>query len=483
MREQSTDNGRAADLVHTEIPSRLDRLQWGRFHTLVLTALGITWILDGLEVTLAGSISGALQSSPALHLSEAQIGLAGSLYVVGAVSGALLFGWLTDRWGRRRLFNITIGLYLLATAATAFSDNFATYALFRILTGAGIGGEYAAINSAIQELIPARYRGHTDLLVNGSFWVGAALGALGSVVLLQPGFLPPDMGWRACFGVGAVLGLIILYLRRFIPESPRWLMTHGRVAEGEQVVLRIAAMATPHPDAAPITRIALTDRPLRWLDVTRTLFRTYPRRSFYAMALMTSQAFCYNAIFFTYALVLGRFFGVPEQSIGYYILPFAAGNFLGPLLLGRLFDTLGRRLMIAFTYGASGALLLLTAWLFVNGWLDATAQTIAWSVVFFFASAAASAAYLTVGESFPLEMRALSIAIFYSLGTALGGIVAPWWFGVLIGTGERSAIAGGYVFGAALMLIAAAVTLKFGVAAERLPLEQVARPFSSADDS
>jgi MFS family permease len=482
MRDASARNGRAAGLFETDIPSRLDRLQWGRFHLLVLAALGITWILDGLEVTLAGSISGALQSSPALRLSEAQIGLAGSLYVVGAVSGALVFGWLTDRLGRRRLFTVTIGLYLLATAATAFSNSFFTYALFRMLTGAGIGGEYAAINSAIQELIPARYRGRTDLLVNGSFWIGAAIGGGGAVILLEPGRLPADVGWRMAFGIGAVLGLVIIYLRRFIPESPRWLMTHGRVAEGEMIVTQIEKLASPASNAPPLTRIALTDRPLHWIDVVRTLFRTYPRRSLYALVLMASQAFFYNAIFFTYALVLGRFFNVPEQSIGLYILPFAAGNFLGPLLLGKLFDTLGRRPMITMTYAASGILLLLTAWLFVNGWLNATGQTIAWSVVFFFASAAASAAYLTVGESFPLEMRARSIAIFYSLGTALGGIVAPWWFGVLIGTGERGAIAGGYVFGAVLMLIAAAVTVKLGVAAERVPLERIARPLSSAGE-
>ncbi len=483
MPDIGNSTGRMAETFATDIPSRLDRLQWGRFHVLVLAALGITWILDGLEVTLAGSISGALKSSPALHLTDAQVALAsGSLYVLGAVSGALVFGWLADRWGRRRLFSITVGLYLVATLATAFSTNFFTYALLRMLTGAGIGGEYSAVNSAIQELIPARYRGRTDLLVNGSYWIGAAMGAGGAVILLQPGRLPPDMGWRACFAIGAVLGLVILYLRRFIPESPRWLMTHGRVAEGELIVAGIEATHSPAPDAAPLTRIVLTDRPLHWLDVARTLFRTYPRRSVYAMVLMSSQAFFYNAIFFTYALVLGRFFQVPEQDIGLYILPFAAGNFLGPLLLGHLFDTLGRRLMIGLTYAASGVLLLLTAWLFVNGWLSATGQTIAWSVVFFFASAAASSAYLTVGESFPLEMRAVAIAIIYSLGTALGGIVAPWWFGVLIGTGERSAIAGGYVFGAALMLVAAFVTWKIGIAAERRPLEHVARPLSSADD-
>jgi MFS family permease len=466
--------------TQTDIPARLDRLQWGRFHTLVIAALGITWILDGLEVTLAGSVSGALKASPALHLDDAEIGLSASLYVAGAVTGAVFFGWLADRYGRRRLFNVTLGFYLLATAATAFSTNFWTFALFRMLTGAGIGGEYAAINSAIQELIPARYRGRTDLIVNGSFWIGAALGAGGAVVLLQPGRFAPDLGWRLAFGIGASLGVVILYLRRFIPESPRWLMTHGQLAEAERVMAGIERRcgATRPPDAA---RIALAHRRIGLLDVTRTLFRTYPQRSFFALVLMASQAFFYNAIFFTYALVLGRFFAVPAEAIGLYILPFAAGNFLGPLVLGHLFDTVGRKPMIAFTYAASGVLLAVTAVLFVDGLLGATGLTLAWSVVFFFASAAASSAYLTVGESFPLEMRALAIAVFYAFGTALGGIVGPWLFGVLIGTGERVAIGWGYAFGAALMLIAAAVTLRLGVAAERRSLEDVARPLSAVD--
>jgi MFS family permease len=465
--------------IETDIPERLDRLRWGRFHTLVVAALGITWVLDGLEVTLAGSVSGALKSSPRLHLSDAEIGLAGSVYVAGAVVGALFFGWLTDRWGRRRLFNITLGWYLTATALTALSPDFHAFALFRALTGAGIGGEYAAINSAIQELIPARYRGHTDLLINGSFWIGAALGAGGAVVLLTPGLLPPDVGWRAAFGIGAALGLVILYLRRFIPESPRWLMTHGQVSEGERIVAQIERQAGLHPDAGSSKRLSLVYRRVRLLDVARALFRTYRYRSVYCLVLMSSQAFFYNAIFFTYALVLGRFFGVPDARIGLYILPFAVGNFLGPLLLGRLFDVIGRRPMIASTYAASGLLLAATAILFVNGQLSAVGQTAAWSVVFFFASAAASSAYLTVGESFPLEMRALSIALFYALGTALGGIVGPWLFGTLIGSGERRAIAGGYALGAALMLIAAAVTLRLGVAAERRSLEDVATPLSS----
>ena len=468
-------------VVETDIPARLDRLPWGRFHTLVIAALGITWILDGLEVTLAGSVAGALKSSPTLRLTDAQIGFSASLYLIGAVTGSIYFGWLTDRLGRRRLFNITLGLYLLATALTAFSTNFYTFALFRMLTGAGIGGEYAAINSAIQELIPARFRGHTDLLVNGSFWIGAALGAGGAVVLLQPGLLPPDMGWRAAFGIGAIMGLAILYLRRYLPESPRWLMTHGRIDEAHNITRQIERMVRAPAPTVDLPRIRLTQRSIGLLDVARSLFRTYPHRSLYCLVLMTSQAFFYNAIFFTYALVLARFFHIADDRIGLYILPFAAGNFLGPLLLGRLFDVIGRKPMIVITYAASGLLLIGTALLFVNGMLSAFGQTLAWSVVFFFASAAASAAYLTVGESFPLEIRALTIAIFYSLGTALGGVAGPWLFSILIGTGERDAIAWGYVFGASLMLIAAAVTLKLGVAAERCSLEQVARPLSSAD--
>jgi len=468
-------------VVETDIPARLDRLPWGRFHTLVIAALGITWILDGLEVTLAGSVAGALKSSPQLHLTDAQIGLSASLYLVGAVSGAIIFGWLTDKLGRRRLFNVTLGLYLCATALTAFSTDFYTFALFRMLTGAGIGGEYAAINSAIQELIPARYRGHTDLVVNGSFWIGAALGAGGAVVLLQPGFLPPDVGWRVAFGIGAVLGLVILYLRRFLPESPRWLMTHGRIDEAHQVLDEIERNMGVPMEAENLPRIRLVRREVGLVHVARTLFRTYPRRSLYCLILMASQAFFYNAIFFTYALVLGKFFAVPDERIGLYILPFAAGNFLGPLLLGRLFDTVGRKQMIIVTYALSGLLLAGTALLFVNGMLSATGQTIAWSVVFFFASAAASAAYLTVGESFPLEMRGFAIAIFYSLGTALGGVAGPWLFGILIGTGERAAIGWGYAFGATLMILAALATIWFGIDAARRPLEHVAPPLSSAD--
>jgi len=467
----------------TDIPARLDRLAWCRFHTLALIALGITWVLDGLEVTLVGALAGALEASPSLNLTPTEIGFAASAYLAGAVGGALFFGWLTDRLGRKRLFTVTLGVYLAATAASALSPNFATFALMRFFTGAGIGGEYTAINSAIQELIPARYRGRTDLVVNGSFWLGAALGALGAVVLLAPGLLPPDIGWRVALGMGAVLGVPILYLRRFVPESPRWLMLHGRLDEAERVLAGIECHAPAIADTRAVARLRLRvrGRSASLVDLARSLFRLHPRRAALGLVLMASQAFFYNAIFFTYALVLGRFFGIAADRVGLYILPFAAGNFLGPLLLGRWFDTIGRRPMIAATYALSGVLLLASALLFVEGALDATTMTIAWSIVFFFASAAASSAYLTVSESFPLEVRALAIAVFYALGTALGGVAAPALFGALIGTGDRAAIAGGYAFGAALMLIASGVELSLGVAAERRALEDVAAPLSHVE--
>ncbi|WP_049622084.1 MFS transporter [Frateuria defendens] len=470
------------DIVATDVPARLDRLRWGRFHTLVVLALGITWVLDGLEVTVTGAVAGALKSSPVLHLTDAQVGLAASCYLAGAVGGALGFGWLTDRFGRKRLFNVTLGLYLLATAATAFSPGFGIFALCRALTGAGIGGEYAAINSAIQELVPARYRGRTDLAINGSFWLGAALGALGAVLLLDPRHLRPELGWRLAFGIGAVLGLGILWLRRYVPESPRWLMLHGRLGEAERILEDIERQAGAPVLEATLPRLRLRPRPLRPSDLARTLLRAYPQRTAVTVVLMAAQAFFYNAIFFTYALVLGRFFGVADERVGLFLLPFALGNFLGPLLLGRWFDLLGRRPMIAGTYALSGLLLALTAWLFRFGWLDASGMTLCWSVVFFFASAAASSAYLTASESFPLELRAMAIALFYAFGTAVGGVAGPWLFGALVGSGRREAIAWGYAFGAVLMLVAAAVAWRWGLAAERRPLEHVARPLSHEDE-
>src|SRR5579871_7061654 len=432
------DNNR---IVETDIPARLDSLLWSGFHTRVVLALGVTWILDGLEVTLAGALSGALKQSPSLHFSNADVGLASSAYLAGAVLGALGFGWLTDRIGRKKLFFITLALYLAATAATALSWGVASYALFRFLTGAGIGGEYTAINSTIQELVPARYRGWTDLVINGSFWIGAALGATSAIVLLDPAFINPDIGWRLAFLIGATLGLIVLVMRMWIPESPRWLMIHGHPDEAHKIVDDIERDVIGHDQnaqAQAFTRIRLQMRdhtPLS--EVAHTLFFAYRQRSLVGLALMVAQAFFYNAIFFTFALILTDFYGIASDHVGWYILPFAAGNFLGPLLLGRLFDTLGRRTMIVLTYGVSGVLLAISGYLFSIGVLSATTQTIAWMAIFFFASPAASAAYLTVSETFPLEVRALAIALFYAIGTAIGGVAGPALFGVLIDTGSR----------------------------------------------
>ncbi|KIY38816.1 MFS transporter [Pseudomonas sp. 10-1B] len=472
---------------NTDIPARLDRLPWTRFHTLLVLALGITWLLDGLEVTLAGSVASALKGSPALNMTNTEIGLAGATYIAGAVLGALLFGWLTDRLGRRKLFFITLFLYIGATAATAFSWNLWSFLLFRFLTGAGIGGEYTAINSTIQEFTPARYRGWVDLTINGTFWLGAALGAVGAVVLLDPQVAGADLGWRLCFGIGAVLGLVIILMRLWIPESPRWLMIHNQPEEAERIVASIerryqqCGIAIPPLQAPPLRLCARDHTPLR--EVFHSLFVEHRRRALVGLALLTAQAFFYNAIFFTYALVLTDFYGVPAAKVGWYVLPFALGNFCGPLLLGRLFDVLGRRIMISATYLISGVLLAISGYLFQQNLIDVTQQTLAWMVIFFFASAAASSAYLTVAETFPLEIRALAIAVFYAFGTGLGGLIGPTLFGALIDSGERINVYYGYLTGAALMVIAALGQALWGVAAERRALEHVARPLSQVNDS
>jgi MFS family permease len=474
------------EIIQTNAPARLDRLPWSRFHWLVVGALGTAWILDGLEVTLVGALSAALKDSRALGLNEAQIGLTASAYLTGAILGAVGFGRMADAFGRKRLFMVTVALYLVATLASGLSWNFASFLIFRFLTGAGIGGEYSAINSAIQELIPARRRGFTDLVINGGYWIGAAIGALGTVVLLNPHVLPVQLGWRVAFVIGAMLGLIVMAVRRFLPESPRWQMTHGRIAEAEATVIAIEAQVSQAggkvepPETASVIRLRVGQRG-GWLDIARTLLLTYPRRTFVGLSLMASQAFCYNAIFFTYALILGRFYGVPASQVGWFLLPFAVGNFLGPLLLGRLFDSFGRRVMIAGTYGISGLLLAATGWLFAQGLLSAVEQTAAWTVIFFFASAAASAGYLTVGESFPIEIRSAAISIFYAVGTGVGGVAAPAIFGKLIAEGSRSHIFLGYLVGAAAMLVAAVIEAALGIDAERQPLESIAAPLSLAD--
>ena len=465
------------------LPARLDALPWSRWHWGVVIALGVTWILDGLEVTVVGSLGPALQEGATLGLTAAQIGIAGSIYVAGAVCGALLFGRLADRFGRKRLFLVTLSVYLVATLLTALTWNFATFALCRFLTGLGIGGEYAAINSAIDELIPARVRGAADLAINGSFWIGAAAGAALSIVLLEPGRFDPDLGWRLAFVLGGVLAVAILLVRRNLPESPRWLMTRGRFTEAEDVVRNIETKVARHhvlctDHGAPFA-VRVREH-LSWSEIARLIVTRYRRRAVLGLTLMASQAFFYNAIFFTYALVLTNFFGVSAAGVGYYIFPFALGNVLGPLVLGGLFDRVGRRRMIAATYALAGAGLLATAYAFDRQWLDAVSQAWCWSAIFFFASAAASSAYLTVSEIFPLEMRAVAISLFYAIGTGVGGFIGPALYGALIDSGNRGSLFFGYVAAAVLMCLAAVVALAIGVDAERRSLETVARPLSAA---
>jgi MFS family permease len=469
--------------VKTTVPARLDRLPWARFHLMVVVALGITWVLDGLEVTIVGALSGILQSKHTLHLSSQQIGTVASCYVAGAVLGAIIFGWLTDRFGRRTMFYITLAIYLGGVLLTAMSWGMASFAIFRFITGLGIGGEYAAINSAIDELIPARLRGRIDLVVNGSYWLGAGIGAAATILLLNPRLLPVDLGWRLGFGIGGLLGLGILILRRHVPESPRWLVTHGYEKAAEKVVSGIedAVRKETHQRSLGDPGAVLTIHPRRTFGIgliAKAMFAKYRARSALALSLMVAQAFLYNAVFFTYGLVLTRFYGVSAGRIGLYILPLAVGNFLGPLLLGRFFDTIGRRRMISTTFGLAGMLLIVTGLLFASGRLSGVSQTAAWTVIFFFASAASSSAYLTASEIFPLETRALAIAVFYAGGTAIGGIAAPWLFGTLIGTGSRWSVFFGYCGAALLMMGAAVMEIRFGVDAEGRSLEQIADPLS-----
>jgi MFS family permease len=484
-RPLSTRTAELGSVIETTVASRLDRLPWGRFHILVVAALGITWILDGLEVTLVGALAGALKQSPALRFSNSDVGFASSAYLAGAVLGAVFFGWLTDRLGRKRLFFITLAIYMIAAGATALSWNLWSFVVFRFLTGAGIGGEYTAINSTIQELIPAQYRGWTDLVINGSFWLGAAIGAVGSIIFLDAAFLPPDVGWRAAFAIGAALSSVIFFLRFWIPESPRWLITHGRPDEAEMIVdeIEIAFQRDGHVlEVKPPTPARLKTRKHTSLtEVASTIFKTHRQRALVGLSLMVAQAYFYNAIFFTYALVLSTFYGIPSAQLGWYILPFAAGNFLGPLLIGRLFDTWGRRPMLVLTYSVSGLLLAGTGYLFAANLVSATGLTIAWAITFFFASAAASAAYLTVSETFPLEVRALAIALFYAVGTGIGGVVGPWLLGHLIDSGSRFSVFAGYLIGTALMIAAAIVAAFWATAAERKSLEEVAPPLASAE--
>ncbi len=472
-----------ASEIDTNIPQRMDRLPWSRWHTLMVSALGITWMLDGLEVTLAGSLASVLKNKQALGLTDVQVGASATGYLAGAVFGALLFGWLTDRFGRRRLFLVTLSTYLLATAATAFSWNFASFLLFRIFTGTGIGGEYAAINSAVDELVPKKVRGNVDLVINATFWIGAALGSAGTLFLLDSGVVSPTFGWRYAFGIGALLGIFILFLRLKVPESPRWLMLRGREEEANKIVDSIEKKVSEHKGQlpAPEGSLKIKPRPFTPLkDVWTAMARNEPKRSVLGFVLMVAQSFFYNAVFFTYGLVLTQFFRVNDRHVPLHILPLALGNFLGPLFLGRLFDTVGRKKMITATYGVSGLLLIGSAVMFQQGALSALGQGIWFTAIFFVASSAASSAYLTVSEVFPLEIRAFAISIFYALGTLAGGVGAPSLFARLIATHSRTDLFFGYLLGAVLMLTGALTEWKFGVAAEGQSLEAISKPIQAA---
>jgi len=475
-----------SDVIETRIPARIDRLPWSKWHRLVLAGLGTVWILDGLEVTIVGAVGSTItKAHSGITITTAQVGDAAGIYVAGACVGALVFGHLTDRLGRKKLFMVTLALYLVSTILTATSVDAWMFFGFRFLTGMGIGGEYAAINSAIDELIPARVRGTVDLIVNGSYWLGTAVGAAATLALLDPKLVALDLGWRTCFLMGAVLGLAVLFVRRNLPESPRWLLTHGRAGEAEQVVSEIerqVVVSTGQQLADPDESLEVHQRQsVGFVDVARILFGQYRSRTVLGLSLFVGQAFLYNAVFFTYSLVLGTFYHVASGSVGYYLIGFALGNFCGPLVLGRLFDVVGRRWMIAGCYVASGAMLAVTAWLFDRGVLTATTQTVAWVVIFFFASAGASAAYLTVSEIFPMETRALAIAFFYAVGTGIGGIIGPVLFGNLIASKRPDDVAIGYLIGGILMLVAGLVEVFLGVNAEQKSLEELASPLSAAD--
>jgi MFS family permease len=459
----------------SDVPARLDRLPWSPWHWRVVIALGVTWALDGLEVTLVGALGPTLTEPDTLNLSEAQIGGSATAYLAGAILGALLFGRLTDIYGRKRLFLVTLAVYLSATLASGLTWNFASFAVCRFITGAGIGGEYSAVNSAIDELIPARVRGRVDLAINSTYWLGTALGAALTLVLLNPRLVPHAIGWRLIFGVGTLLGASIIMVRRHLPESPRWLLLHGRPEDAEAVMATIESsveqsLGRKLPPADELRPLEAKGR-VTFTAIARVLLRRHLRRTILGLALMISQAFAYNGVFFTYALVLSRFYGVPSARIGLFLIPFAFGNLLGPMFLGHLFDEVGRRRMISATYIVSGVLIGITGYCLTRNWLSAVGLTALWCLVFFVASAAASSAYLTVSELFPVELRGMAIAFFYAVGTAAGGLAAPSLFAYLVGSGSRIQVFWGYLVGAGLMIAAGGVAAWLGVAAERKSLE------------
>jgi MFS family permease len=475
--------------IRSLIPARLDRLGWSRFHTMLVVALGVAWVLDGLEITIASNVTSLISGKQALNLSSADVSFAvGTVYLLGEVVGALFFGRLSDKWGRRNLFMITLGVYLFGgflSALTFGHSQFWVYWLWasRFIAGMGIGGEYAAINSAIDELIPARYRGRVDIAVNGTYWGGALIGTL--LTLLVVNHLPVSYSWRVAFLFGPVLGFVILFVRKNLPESPRWLLMHGRVTEAEAAVATIEQATEDSggtlgevDESKAIEVTPATD--IGFVVLARTLFSRYPRRSILGATLMITQSFLYNAIFFTYALVLTKVYGVASTDTAYYYIFFALGNLIGPLTLGHLFDSVGRRRMIAGTYLVAGVLLAISAVLFQAGALDAVTQTACWCVIFFFASAGASAAYLTVSEIFPVEVRAKAIAVFFAIAQSFGAF-GPWLYGLLIGNGkDHTTLFIGYLIGAGIMAVGGVVEIFLGVDAERQSLEDVATPLSAA---
>lgn len=468
--------------VSSLVPTRMDRLPWARFHWMVVVGLGVSWILDGIEIQLI-SASGYKES---LGMSSAEVGLAGTIYLIGQVVGALVFGRLTDRWGRKRLFITTLAIYLIASGIAGFAWTPWFLYFWRFVAGMGIGGEYAAINSAIDELIPARYRGRVDIAINGTYWGGAMIGAVGSVFLLDHSLVPEDLGWRIAFFIGPVLGLAIIHLRRFIPESPRWMVTHGREEEAERIVDDIEAsireQGKPLPPVDPRRAMSIIpEESVSYAQLVDVFFRQYPSRTFLGVTMMVTQSFLYNAIFFTYALVLQNFYHLDPSQTALYFFPFAAGNLIGPLLLGPLFDTVGRRRMIFGTYLLAGVVLLASAILFRQGVLTADTHTIFWCVSFFFASAGASSAYLTVSEIFPLEVRAQAISYFFAIAQVVGS-TGPLLFGWLVGEGtERDPLFWGYVLGSVVMMFGGVVALIYGVDAEGKGLEEIAEPLTKAD--
>jgi MFS family permease len=473
----------ATGTIETRIPARLDRLPWGRFHWMVIIGLGTVWILDGLEVTIVGAVAARLtEDGSGIAIGPGQIGTAAAIYVAGACTGALFFGQLTDRWGRKRLFVLTLAIYIVATVATAFAFAPWYFYLCRFVTGAGIGGEYAAINSAIDELIPARVRGRVDLIINGSYWLGAAAGSGAALVLLDTSIFAQDFGWRLAFGIGAILGFTIMLVRRHVPESPRWLFIHGQEEEAERIVDRIereledeTGRDLDEPDDALTVRQRDV---IPFREIAAVAFKLYPKRAVLGLALFIGQAFMYNALTFDLGTILGSFFGVASATVPVFIVIYALSNFLGPVTLGRLFDTVGRKPMIAGCYLGSSALTIVLAVLLLGDTLTRWSFLAFIVAIFFLASAGASAAYLTVSEIFPMETRALAIAFFYAIGTAIGGITGPLLFGHLIGSGESSQVAIGFFIGAGIMALGGLAELLFGVKAEKAQLEDIAQPLT-----